>query len=296
MEKSTEKEIERFLESLSLSTYEINTYLALLPFKTLTAREISQISGVPSGRIYEVLDELNRKRMIKIEDSRPKKYKPIPPNLAFHNIIDKIREENREKINAMTNQAKELESHLFDSNSAIKNKSSRIFWSTAFGNFSIETLYLKSIVESSEEILINLYLNKKTIRRLRFLETLNKQIKFALERGVRVKYLWTIQTYEDDYSNLNYENYKDYYLKILDRLKKLYESSSSEHYFESRFSAKIIPTYYDIFDKKQVILKLQNPINPSKTFACISVLDHKLASELRNKFLSIWNFETFQEL
>ncbi len=70
-------EIQEFLKNANFTNYEINAYIALLRSSSLSARELSDKSGVPTGRIYEVLNELNNRQMIEIQDSRPKKYRAL---------------------------------------------------------------------------------------------------------------------------------------------------------------------------------------------------------------------------
>lgn len=63
---------------------------------------------------------------------------------------------------------------------------------------------------------------------------------------------------------------------------------------EMKLIHKKIPTYYDIFDKKRIMIKLQNPLNPFRIFASLNILDPNLAKELKKKFLSIWLFESIE--
>lgn len=55
------------------------------------------------------------------------------------------------------------------------------------------------------------------------------------------------------------------------------------------------PTYFDIFDKKRIMFKLQNPIKPYQIFACMNVVDPNLANDLREKFLSMWTFDAIED-
>ena len=62
MSKTLMEDLKEFLNDANLSTYEVNAYLALLTSSKSnppTAKEISSVSAVPSGRIYEILEDLN---------------------------------------------------------------------------------------------------------------------------------------------------------------------------------------------------------------------------------------------
>ncbi|MFX0141098.1 MAG: TrmB family transcriptional regulator, partial [Candidatus Hodarchaeota archaeon] len=70
------------LKSANLTTYEINAFITLLKSNSITARKISNKSKVPTGRIYEILEELKNKGMIEILESRPKKFRSLSLNKA----------------------------------------------------------------------------------------------------------------------------------------------------------------------------------------------------------------------
>ena len=98
--------LKEFLNDANLSTYEINAYIVLIKaskVNPLSARQISSQSGVPSGRIYEVLDELNTKGLIEIIESRPKKFKAYSMNKGLDNLIKYQSNENIHKVNVLTN-------------------------------------------------------------------------------------------------------------------------------------------------------------------------------------------------
>ncbi|RNJ80271.1 MAG: TrmB family transcriptional regulator [Nitrosopumilus sp. B06] len=71
------------LERIGLSTYEIRTFSTLLKGGELTAAEISQSSGVPYSKIYEVLGTLEEKGWIGSNDLRPTGYFPKSPSTGL---------------------------------------------------------------------------------------------------------------------------------------------------------------------------------------------------------------------
>jgi sugar-specific transcriptional regulator TrmB len=78
------------LSDLGLSAYESKAYLALLRDHPATAYEIGKSSGVPTSKIYEVLNRLLEKKMITAVEGRgrtgnglreaKRRYSPIQPN------------------------------------------------------------------------------------------------------------------------------------------------------------------------------------------------------------------------
>jgi len=69
MSKLILDELKGFLKNVNLSNYEINTYMTLLISNPLRASEISERSGVPIGRIYDILEKLKEKGLIEIQES-----------------------------------------------------------------------------------------------------------------------------------------------------------------------------------------------------------------------------------
>jgi sugar-specific transcriptional regulator TrmB len=152
------EDLKDFLNDANLSTYEINAYINLLAASKTnppTARDILEDSGVPSGRIYEVLSDLNLTGLVNIIDSRPKKFVAIPFNKALDNLINYHSDENRKKINYLYDKAKLLESELYKSDIPLRKEVSKIFWSTVYGTNSIITLYENYINSAKMEIIFN---------------------------------------------------------------------------------------------------------------------------------------------
>ena len=281
-----------FLQAASLSTYEINAFLALVQssqINWLTAREISTKSHVPSGRIYEVLDDLRSKGMIEVIESRPKKYQSLTLNKALDNLMTHQTNENKKKTSFLYQQAKIIETKLYDTNAFIKKEPSRIFYSSVFGTQPIFSLYKKYFNELQSELLLIGFINENTGKIYSDDDNFFfKGIRKVLKRGVCVKALFTFgfddRPLSDDQENTN----KTLFNKINEKFFKL-------NHFEMKFIHKKIPTHYDIFDKRRIIFKLQNPIKPWQIFACMDVVDPTLAEELREKFNNLWTFEAIGE-
>ncbi|MEX0764831.1 MAG: helix-turn-helix domain-containing protein [Nitrosopumilaceae archaeon] len=71
------------LERIGLTSYEIKTYSALLKTGQINASDLSQKSGVPYSKIYEVLGTLEEKGWIGSDDSRPTQYFAKSPATAI---------------------------------------------------------------------------------------------------------------------------------------------------------------------------------------------------------------------
>jgi sugar-specific transcriptional regulator TrmB len=73
------------LRSIGLTDYEISIYLTLISKGPMDARELSEASGVPYSRIYNILTQLDKEKMwiIKEEESRPSRYFAKSPDEAL---------------------------------------------------------------------------------------------------------------------------------------------------------------------------------------------------------------------
>ncbi|NDF27193.1 MAG: TrmB family transcriptional regulator [Nitrosopumilaceae archaeon] len=89
------------LERIGLTSYEIRTYSSLLKGGELTASDLSQKSGVPYSKIYEVLGSLEEKGWIGSDDSRPTKYFAKSPATAMEATKQKIESDFKENENVV---------------------------------------------------------------------------------------------------------------------------------------------------------------------------------------------------
>jgi len=80
---SVSDKTKKSLENIGLTSYEIRSYTTLLKEGEINASEISEKSGVPYSKIYEVLGALEEKGWIGSDDSRPTKYFARSPTTAL---------------------------------------------------------------------------------------------------------------------------------------------------------------------------------------------------------------------
>ena len=84
MSKEIPENVKESLRSIGLTDYEISIYLTLISKGPMDARELSEASGVPYSRIYNILTQLEKDKMWVIkEDSRPSKYFAKSPDEAL---------------------------------------------------------------------------------------------------------------------------------------------------------------------------------------------------------------------
>jgi len=85
MSKEIPENVKESLRAIGLTDYEISIYLTLISKGPMDARELSEASGVPYSRIYNILTQLEKEKMwiIKEEESRPSRYFAKSPDEAL---------------------------------------------------------------------------------------------------------------------------------------------------------------------------------------------------------------------
>ena len=81
------------LKNLGLSDYEIRVFLTLLMQGPMNYRNLCHESGVPTGKIYQVLSTLQSKSFVEISQDRPKVLSAAEPKRAFRNRLRQIEED-----------------------------------------------------------------------------------------------------------------------------------------------------------------------------------------------------------
>ena len=96
------------LENIGLTSYEIKTFSSLLKGGEQTASDLSQKSGVPYSKIYEVLGTLEKKGWIGLDDSRPTKYFAKSPSTCIETTKQRMETEFTENQRIILNELNPL--------------------------------------------------------------------------------------------------------------------------------------------------------------------------------------------
>ena len=95
------------LNEIGLTQYESKVYATLAIEGVATAKDISNICGIPYGKIYEVITSLSKKGFVLVLPTKPMKYKVVDPS----KIVKIIKQNNTRKIE---NAEKIIEKELGD--------------------------------------------------------------------------------------------------------------------------------------------------------------------------------------
>ncbi len=86
------------LKKFGLSDYESKVLLTLIRGGELTAREISDQSGVPRTSVYETVDSLRKRGFIELSFSKPQRFRALP----VKNIVENLKEKAEENLNRLS--------------------------------------------------------------------------------------------------------------------------------------------------------------------------------------------------
>ena len=152
MEKES---IIKLLKPFDLNSYEAKSYLALLQKDNLSAVEVAKISGVPRGRVYEVLTGLHDKGLCNLLPGDAKKYRAVNPEVLQRQIGQKIKDneedikdKRREFISELERRKKEFEIEIEQKKRTFESQIDRK---------KLELVRLKENTDETVEILNKVY-------------------------------------------------------------------------------------------------------------------------------------------
>ncbi len=67
------------MKKIGFNAYEAMAYIGLLKKNPVSRYELSQISGVPQSKIYEIIERLQEKNVVIVIENDPPLYIPMPP-------------------------------------------------------------------------------------------------------------------------------------------------------------------------------------------------------------------------
>jgi sugar-specific transcriptional regulator TrmB len=267
--KMTSVQKENLLENYGLTNYEFAAYKTLILRGACDAKQLSDTSNVPTGRIYDVATSLENKGLIDIQKySRPKLYSAVDPSIAMKKLLIRKKEE----LEILTDNALLIEDELKKYHRITPSES--LFWKIGVGHETINK-FNDRINETQNEILFygEFFETRPHVHAQEIKEELGI---FAdlLERDVTIKSLLGIKDPE------SMQEIVELTLPFIDRL-------DSEK-LEVRLT-KTITHPFVIMDKEKVVMKIKNPANLEEYFASMYVWQHKFANELALKFQEMWN-------
>ncbi|MHA1396230.1 MAG: TrmB family transcriptional regulator [Candidatus Heimdallarchaeaceae archaeon] len=194
---SASEDIDSKLKELGLTQYEIKTLKTLLARSTATAEEIHKQTDIPTPRIYDTVDALEKKGLVKIVAGRPKKFEPVNLELGLQKFLEFKEKEFTSKLQKMNNLSQEILSLLSnpDYQSQLIIKPDELLESfSSLSEMQLKTIDLINKAKKEICIFTNVFY---------WFIQVQEHLLNALKRGVKVRVLMTI---EDEKSRRFAEN------------------------------------------------------------------------------------------
>jgi sugar-specific transcriptional regulator TrmB len=171
------------LLNMGLNEYQASALGYLMYLGETKAPELSKASGVPSARIYGVLEELSQKGLVIIRPGRPVLFAPLPPVEVSEALISDAKEEIKHKLNAIESYSDnftKIASEIFLRGGKIKVHTPLIRV-VGVGEVSIEETK-KLFRLAKHEILI-------LSRAMEYIKDVENELREAAARGITIKIL-----------------------------------------------------------------------------------------------------------
>jgi sugar-specific transcriptional regulator TrmB len=257
------------LRDLGLSEYEARAYRSLLKTGPTTAKELSRVSDVPMGRIYDVLNSIEQYNLVRSQSaSRPKKYVAVEPSTALDRLLDDKKRELEEKANQYEDIVDDLTGELETAEPVEET-----FWTAAVGPEETVDLLVERLSAADSRIVMVLSTYTEQFFDIDTVGTIIlDEFTEALERGVDVRLLMR----------------PDLVPVLPESIGERYRASLMEHdRFVVRTSENVSGTF-TLVDENEVLIEVPHPLKSQEVFAMIDLKDREFSENVRAEFDPRW--------
>lgn len=253
---------------LGLSSYEARAYRGLLELGTANAREVSEGSGVPMGRIYDAMNGLEAKGAVRSHpSSRPTTYVAVEPTVLVDRLIDARRREFQARIDR-------LEAHREE---VIDGLEERVdpddrFWTAAIGAENALALLTERIDSADDRVVVVANTVSSQFDLGDVGEELVERLAAALDRGVAVSILLSEQV-------------------VMDVPDALVDRAQEPPFGADRFEVRMTEEAYgnvNVVDRNEVCIEVTNPMTKGELFGMIDLKNPAFASAVESTFEDVW--------
>ncbi|HET7324341.1 MAG TPA: helix-turn-helix domain-containing protein [Halococcus sp.] len=264
------------LRDLGLSEYEARVYRALLDTGPTTAKELSRVSEVPMGRIYDVLASIETHSLVRSQSaSRPKKYVAVEPEMALSRLLD----DRRRELEAKANQYEERVEELIEKLDAAE-PTDEPFWTAAVGPDDTVDLLVERIAAANESVVMVASALSRQFDVDSVGNRVAEELNEAIERDITVSLLM-----RPELVSALPETVGERYVSAL----------APNERFNTRTSDAVERTF-TVIDGVETCIEVPHPLDSTKLFAMIALRDHEFATEIMHEFEPRWQRATPLEL
>ena len=132
------------LERLGLSNYEARSFLALQRLGTGTARDIHEEIDIPRSQVYGAADELEARGLVSVQQSRPKRYRPVDLEEARERLTAEFEQDRRTAFEHLERVRRE---------SPATDEQQEDVWTTT-GTDAIDDRLVRLLADAEREVLL----------------------------------------------------------------------------------------------------------------------------------------------
>ena len=255
------------LRDLGLSEYEARVYRSLLRTGPTTAKQLSTASGVPMGRIYDVLNDLEAADLVRSQQTgRPKQYAPIEPRTALSRLLDERRRELEHELEQYEATVEELADQLEDPRATDES-----FWTVAIGPEDTVDLLCERLAAANDRLVMVVAQPSAQFDLGDVGDRVAGELEAALDRGVDVSVLVSSSLLE----------------AIPAGLLRKYAAVADHPDFELRLTDDLAGTF-NLVDRTEVCIEVTNPLAAGEAFALIALTDPSFAQNVHEEFEPRW--------
>jgi sugar-specific transcriptional regulator TrmB len=275
-----ESERVELLESLDLREYEATALAHLLRAGRTTAPDVSDATGIPKARVYEVLAELGDLGYVKVIPGRPKEYQPKSPEEVLERAKENRRQEYedfRGEVESLREDVLETFGPLYEQADEDVSPTAELFHVVDVGEPSeTETRRLYNVADEAVYVITNSFA---------YFDAVESAVAEALERGVEVSVLFL------DPAHLPEEK-AEVQADVVDRIDAAYPG------VEYRFSEERLPwrgTFVDPspeYESGQAIFLTEEPDVPNHRRQAAITENGSFVAGMKRYFDLVWEYES----
>lgn len=257
------------LRDLGLSEYEARAYRSLLKTGPTTAKELSRVSDVPMGRIYDVLNSIEQYNLVRSQSaSRPKKYVAVEPMTA----LDRLLSDKKRELNERADQYEEIVNELAGELETA-DPVEETFWTAAVGPEESADLLVERISAADSRVVMVLSTDAGQFFDFDEIGSLVlDELTGAMDRGVEIRLLMRPGVVPTLPASVG-ERYRD---------------SLVDHDLFSVRTSENVTGSFTLIDESEVVIEVPHPLKLEEIFAMIDLKDREFAESVLEEFDPRW--------
>lgn len=251
------------LHNMGLSKYEARTFETLIKVPNQTAEQISENAEVPKGRIYDVLNKLAERNLVRFDRDRPRTYNAVEAEIALERLVEEKRSEKENELQKFETQAREVQEIIEEIE---PDEIQDAFWTTAVEEEEARELLLERLSLSEKEVLI--FKGSPGIDPNTWKQAANT-LDTLIDNGVTIRLLL------NDVVGLDGKYIRE-------------ALPVSDENLEIRQAAVSSRAHFYVIDQKETSLEIEHPVQSQTMLAVLNMRNSEIVDDLTESFHSIW--------